>query len=316
MVTRIALPQDLEDVIGLADWLELSGLVARDTNASRGDLERQIKKSGTIEDDREDEAINRILDEVFIELDQRATAVGDSYPFDVTNSLVCRKDGYDNKYLPYIFCLCLTHFGSPPTAAKTVNPRLLFEHLSSISLEAYLGGKALVLGTGRLLEDGKTTVKGFAGVIDQLAGFIGEGDGFKPQDTLSRKDDGIDVVGIKHIGGPRVSNLVIYGQCATGADWQTSGKLSQCQPESFFDQWMSGHKVSPPIRSYFIPYVVGDAKFVWAARRAGLLFERLRVSKWAGSHANIGSLAGQMITWINLVLAQKNTATATPLQSA
>jgi hypothetical protein len=302
MAKKITLPQNLQDTIALADWLELSGLVADDTNSSRGDLERQIKKSGTVEDESEDEAINRILDEVFIELDKRANAVGDGYPFEITNSLVTRRAVFRDTYLPYIFCLCLSNFGSPPMAAKVVNPRLLFEHISSLSLEGFLGGKALVLGTGRLLEDEKTTVKGFAGVIDQLAEFIGEGDGFKQQNTLSRKDDGIDVVGIKHLGGPRLSNLVVYGQCASGADWQTSGKLSQCQPEAFFDQWMLGHKISPPIRSYFIPYIVEDAKFVWAARKSGLLFERLRVSKWASAHANLGNWARQMTTWIDLVL--------------
>lgn len=295
-------PKDLGDIHGLADWLEIIALTARDSNSSRGDLERQVKRSGTIEELSEDEAINHLLDEVFIELDGRSNAVGEAYPFIVTNSLVRRRDDFTTRYLPYIFCLCLSVFGSPKAAARGVDPRLLFEHLASKCLESYLGGKSLVLGTGRLLEDPSTTVRGFAGVVEQLAKFLGEGDGFKTQSTLSRKDDGIDVVGMKPIGGAAVSNLLVFGQCATGKDWQTTGKLSQCQPEVFFDQWMIGHEISPLLRSYFIPYSVDTPKFCWAARRAGLFFERMRVSRWAGAHADIDSIADQMIEWISAVI--------------
>ncbi len=300
------LPDDLQNVISLADWLELTALSSADGNASRGDLERQIKKAGVVESADEDEAIDLLLDEVFKELDSRSTAITTHYPFLITNSLVQKKIEYSIELLPYAFCLCLSYFGSPNLPKVAIKPRLLFEHLASLSLASYLGGKSLVLGTGRILEDNGTTLPVFARIINQLAEFIGEGDSFKNQKTLSRKDDGIDVVAIKLIDEFRASNLIVYGQCATGADWQSTGKLSQCQPEAFFDQWLAGHKVSTPLRSYFIPHVVQDEKFVWAARRAGLLFERLRVAKWAATSTALHSITSDMTKWVDAVLTRSH----------
>jgi hypothetical protein len=81
----------------------------------------------------------------------------------------------------------------------------------------------------------------------------------------------------------RESKLVIFGQCATGQDWPE--KVSELQPEAFWDHWMLVSQVSPLERSFFIPHRVRDEgegeTWRYYARYAGILFDRCRVAYWA-----------------------------------
>jgi hypothetical protein len=113
-----------------------------------------------------------------------------------------------------------------------------------------------------------------------LARKLREGDCFSPQRTFSTKDSRLDVVAWKPFADGRASQLILFGQCAAGANW--TSKLSALIPEDFWDLWMSGRKVSKPLRSVFIPHrLFEDDEWVHHATRARLLFDRCRVVAFA-----------------------------------
>ena len=102
-----ALPDRPTDAIKLADWLELEALSSTDESSSSGDLERALKTSGIMGVDA-DEAIERKTSEVFLELNSRAIAAGDGYPYRIGQSVV-EVLANRKRFLPYIFCLCISY---------------------------------------------------------------------------------------------------------------------------------------------------------------------------------------------------------------
>ncbi len=106
----LALPEDPTNSLKLADWLELTAMLSADGNASRGDLERSLRRASLFETS-DDYSIERKALEVFYELEQRGTAAETAYPFDIDCGTVQTKSAWSN-YPVYTFCLCLSYFGS------------------------------------------------------------------------------------------------------------------------------------------------------------------------------------------------------------
>lgn len=277
------LPDTPTDVIKLADWLELYALISADGNSSRGDLERALRRASLFQSARGDEAnaIEEVLLQVFLELEERGSSTGDGYPFEIAGGTIrLRSDPKD--FPAYIFCLVLSYFKWKPTRGAKIDPWKLFEELSCRAAGHYMQGDVFwfaARGAGTQPKGGRArqpTV--FQQGINALCSVLGEGQGFKNQPTLNRQDDKVDLVAWRNFQDKRPSKLVMFGQCAGGDNW--AGKIAELQPEPFWDQWMQDGKVSPLIRSFYMPHRITRTEWDYTARRSGILFDRCRIAFW------------------------------------
>jgi hypothetical protein len=270
-MAAIEFPQSPFRTEELADWLELTALSAADGDASAGDLERELKRLG--HGDPHD-----LLGSVFIEVERREKAAGkDAYPFERKDSSIELK-GPLKDYPAYVFCLALSYRKWTARRSAPENPWLLFEELAHYSAKNYLGGEAMVFGTSS--RQGAKAVKRFEASVNDLAKKLGEGECFRSQRTGSTKDSKLDLVAWKGFRDSRPGQIILFGQCASGANWRD--KLSELVPAAFWDQWMNRGKVSTPLASVFIAHrIFKDDEWEQHARRARLLFDRCRVVAFA-----------------------------------
>lgn len=322
----LALPATTKDPIQLADWVEFIALLSDDGGASSGDLESALKRTGTFDaDDPDDEEtanhtndalIELKVDEVFDELEDRARAAMEAYPFEVSRAEVKYKGSIED-FVPYIFCLCLSRFGDgskrvvtnvdddgDPSEAEPTFPRRLFEHLSTIAAANYLGGDAVRFGWPR-----RGMSKSFSAALNELSSsHLREGGGHNSGPVLGSKDRKVDVVAWKDFPDEKTSKLVILGQCATNQndDWQP--KKTELITSAFWGNWMKTAAVSQLIRAFFIPHRVPLIEWDMHAREAGLFFDRCRIAHFA-SMGNDSSRThdpgdwGLCIEWANRMMA-------------
>ena len=288
----LELPDDPTNPLKLADWLELTAMLSGDGNASRGDLERVLRRASLYETS-DDYLIERKALEVFYELEQRGRAAYTAYPFDIDYGTLQIKSAWSN-YPAYTFCLCLSYFGS-----KSSKPRKLFEQVSTSAAKGYLHGDALNFGFPRV-----NLPASFSEAVTTLCVTIGEGGGYNSLPSLEHKDDKLDVVAWKDFPDISSSKLLMFGQCASGWDWE--GKLRELGPEAFCGNWMRESPVSPLISSIFIPHRIERQKWNSVARNAGIIFDRCRIAYWAhGAEMDYSPC----IAWVNnLLMGTKGSA--------
>jgi hypothetical protein len=285
----LRLPSNLKDSIELADWLELSALEANDKNASIGDLFRALQIG------RNDEADEELAQEIMRELEHREKAAGEGYPFLVHDARVVQANPKWEDRGAYVFCLCLSYFRWKPELGAPINPWHLFEDLSCLAAAQYLQGQVFKFGS-----QGQSDFMGFGNAIRELCRQIGEGEGFKQQPTLKRKDDKVDLVAWKDFHDKMPGKLIMFGQCAAGDNWDK--KVDELQPQRFWDQWMAEAKTSPLIRSFYIPHRIPRDRWQYYARSTGILFDRCRIAYWAW-RANQTVLADpRYLQWCQSVL--------------
>jgi hypothetical protein len=262
----------------VADWLEITALMAADGDASAGDAERELTRLNC-------RNCESLLGNVFTEIGRREEAAGGFYGFERGKSSVKVRDSAEN-YGTYLFCLGLSSLGWKLRRNAPNNPWLLFEQVSALAAESYLGGEVLIFGTSSRV--GKKAKNVFRSNVNALAVALREGEGFGPTKTFSTKDSRLDIVAWKPFSDRRSSQIILFGQCAAGADWRT-GKLTELDPDVFWDQWFLRAKVSTLIRTVFIPHrMFDDEEWKLRATAARLLFDRCRVT--AHAHEKVNSI--------------------------
>jgi hypothetical protein len=197
------------------------------------------------------------------------------------------------KFATYFFCLALSAIGWKLRRRAPQNPWLLFEEICGLAAKNYLAGQVIIFGTSSRV--GRKAKNVFRSNINALAAALREGQGFGRTKTFSTKDSQLDVVGWKPFQDGRSSQIVLFGQCAAGAEWRT-GKLKELDPDAFWDQWFLRTKVSSILRSIFVPHRIFDDE-EWDVRAAGarLLFDRCRVSANAHPKVNASTLKDRLL---------------------
>ena len=267
------------DTIQLADWLEIYALISGDRNSSRGDLESALRTASLFESSdpqRNDEGVQQKILEVFRELDDRARAGKEAYPFLLNGGVLRVKEGWE-EFPSYVFCLCLSYFGFKEKKNGKAFPRRWFEHVSRDALQHYLGGESLRFGWPRLKSELPTD---FKQAINFLCQRIKEGESYKDGGLPDRKDDALDIVAWKHFPDERAGKIVIFGNCATEKDWERS-KKTELTPGPFCSDWMTDPPKCEIVKSLFIPHRVEYKRFRTHLKRAGIIFDRCRVAYWA-----------------------------------
>jgi len=266
----LELPDDLTDIIALADWLELVVISLDEKQTSISYLEDALQIP------LDEEESHDLASEVVIELERRVRAAADSYPFVFDEGRVLQARTNLLEFLPYIFCLYISYFGWKPEGGDELDPRLMFEELSSLAAAEFVMGDVCLFGTSRR----KNGVTNFTQAVEDLCIRLGEGGPAIARPALSPQDDHLDLVAWREFPDRRQSKLVLFGQCATGENW--TEKLSELQPDTFWSFWISGPHISPLLRAFFMPHrVYEDDRWEHHAISAGILFDRCRVSLFA-----------------------------------
>jgi len=264
MPKSIPLPSEVADPVILADWLELLSLTTDDGNASHGDLQRALNRLGV-------DGFDSICTECMRELHRRVDATREKYPFTFSGTLLeSRGDWRD--YTPYVFCLLLSYCDYKTKKIKGFKHEIMFEQLSGLAAQSYIGGEVLRFGSPRT-----DLPSGFLEALTIVCGKVKEWTPVKRK-TLRRKDGGLDIVVWKHFPDEQNGKLILFGHCASGSDWDD--KINELQPNDFCSLWLGGDK-SPIVKTFFIPHRLSPDLFADRAVSAKLFFDRCRIAYWA-----------------------------------
>jgi len=269
MAKRLYLPSDTNDPIVLADWLELVALTASDHNSSQADLERELNRLGV-------EGADSICSEAMTELEMRISAAGQGYPFTFSGTLLELRGKWQS-YTPYVFCLLLSFCDDAQRKVTNVQHEVLFEKLCCIAAKEYIGGDVRRFGHPR---DGVEMPAGFVEALKGLCREVCEWSCSHVGRTHSAKDGGLDLVAWKPFPDRRIGKLILFGHCASGANWQD--KIGELDPNAFCTQWLGGDR-SPIVKSFFIPHLLRVDDFEKHALRAHLFFDRCRIAYLVGN---------------------------------
>lgn len=274
----ISIPTPATDTINRADWLELRAFFAADGNASFSDLRRALVAMG-----EEDEEV--LAEDTFIELSDRMSACGDSYPFVVDGSVLQTRDDLES-YWAYIFCLLLSYHGASRDEATT-EPTRIFEEVAEIAARGYVSGKTLKFGFPR-----RVLSKNFEEAIQTVCKELGEGIGAKKRpDSEHAKDARLDIIAWRPFPDRRQGQMIMFGQCAAGGNWEE--KLSELQPRDFTDLYWRDPPAVTPLKGFFTPFRLPPNNWYTKAKYAGVLFDRCRIAHFAHGHEP----PPHLITW-------------------
>jgi hypothetical protein len=288
---QLPLPKYSEDdPIKLADWLEIYALLSADSSSSRGDLESALQRTGSFNP----VDIETICADVFSELGPRSTAARRAYPFEVAGGLLSLK-GERVDFISYIFCLCLSYFGWQQSKGKTIFPRRMFEDLAALAAKNFLNGDSYRFAAPR------KDVPQFREALEKLSARMGEGEGCKQEDTRSAQDDNLDIVAWRHFPDRLPGKLLLFGQCATGDDWD-KGKLTSLQPDPFCKYWFREHPPSPVIKAFFIPHRVGKSRWYKVSLFGGVMFDRCRLAYWVHAGKTL-KVQAPYVAWVDELLS-------------
>lgn len=311
MSSRITSPSASSDYTAQADWLELKALGTADGNSSFQDFVAEVRRDGStdaVQDSRDalvdtrGETSERLADAVFSELEERARAAGDGYPFSVGNQAIQLHSDALNSASTYIFLLLLSRFGPKAGVGSHVRPERDFEDISLAAAESYFGRNHHD-GSYLFAFPRRTNAAGFPAAVDELSLRLGEGGGAKPvTPAAQQKDAHLDLVVWHGFADKRPGQMIAFGQCAAGAEWTT--KLSELpETRSWGQAWMLQPPSVPAVRMFFVPH--RPTREEWETRSiiGGILFERCRIAYHAPELPQAVRARG--IRWTRTVMASK-----------
>jgi len=272
------LPSPQAEIHELADFAELlawdQGYVSeRQILAAMGRIDENDHNVGCDDnDDRNAEG----LDEVMNEVERRAAACGNGYPF------ALEREGTVLRYLPddkntrsdvYRYLLLSTRMNMTDnrTHAK-IDGTALLEELAAHALRCYLGqtrSRSIVFGTA---SEGR-----FEDKVNNLCNKLGEGGRFRniSGSQVVAQDDKLDAVAWVPFSDKLRSQLVIFAQCKTGSNW--GNLVTQLQPDIFIKNWMSEGYLLDPVRAFCISEAEDRSQWFHKQSYAGLFFDRCRI---------------------------------------
>lgn len=181
----------------------------------------------------EDDALDKELEDVLLELQSRPKYSSAGYPFDFGKFSVKLNENEGLLKDVYLFLLLCTRFNMTNNKVHDgIDGTLLFEKLCAYVAKEYFGenSTSFVFGTA---EAGSFPEK-----VRNMIIKIGEGDSFKnPNNTPPTKnDDSVDIVVWKEFADKRIGKLIGFGQCKTGTSSWRDDK-HKLKPRDFCARW-------------------------------------------------------------------------------
>lgn len=214
------------------------------------------------------------------------------YPFIIhATSLKAAEDAEESVYA---FLLLLSFLkGNAPQHAEAAK---LFEELSAEAGAAYLGcsssKNAYVFGFPR-----RRGPKAFLPAVAELCGKGLLNEGYANIDepkAVHQKDARLDVVVWKNFPDARRGRIILFGQCATGADWED--KVYSLEPNKWREKWLVEPLLPCPQGAFFVPFAVSDEDWKHTLIDGGVLFDRFRIAGLASATLPEAT-QGRVATW-------------------
>lgn len=313
-----------------ADWVELR-VAAGDRKVTRADLRGSqdiLEEDPRDSDDLDmfdashgidlggsdgeitDQASEGLAEAVYEELVYRQKVLGTLYPYELVesfNSWHLKRRRATNRaqtmaHICYIACLVMTSARSELLKNHLTREQLgdiadAFQAIAYINSAEIVGGSAYWMGWPR--PDRTLMLHAVQEVVKKM--HLGTAVKRRPASVNNMvKDGGIDIVAWRNFLDGRPPGLVMYGQVASGEDWQgkpISGNLRKFRP--FFVR----HPSERPIHALFMPRVAHDKiaedseySFEQSAQEhayelegdMGLIVDRLRLTELASEYARSG----------------------------
>lgn len=279
-----------DELADFAEWVALKqrSVSAREIQAALGRLDENDDNEGC--DDNSDD-LSDFMDEVMNQLEMRAAACGEAYPFQLNRpgTSLHRLDTLEHPgQLVYRFLLLATRLDMGTNRIHDdVDGADLFEHLSAHILANYLGGPGRVsyetehniLQKNRACSwvFGTGTSGKFEDKVQLLCNLTDEGGGYSNQygGEHSSKDDKLDIVAWVPFRDRCSSQLMLFAQCKTGSNWKS--QVSQIQPDAFGSKWMLRQFVVYPMRVFLVADCLDRTSWGRLQVDAGLFFDRCRI---------------------------------------
>lgn len=216
------------EVDDLVDWLELAALfdefhVAR-LDTLIGSL---LEQEETPEDDigERDKQREQLVENLENEVEKRRRALGDTYPFELSEAgdeLIINEDWRETQYAFYLICLIAAHvtgsaiLRTPPSGELlTALRNQVFQIIATLGLAGLSGGPAFSVGWPRNRGESITSL---------LTRAAAAGGGFTvrnppgPYTPPKEKDGGVDVIAWTP-GDEPPPTAFFFGQSASGKNW-------------------------------------------------------------------------------------------------
>lgn len=289
-------PVASDDVLEHADWLEGVALKSSAGTASLEDLVSVLRQNGSVDglgddqeisDDRGSVTSQGIANDAFAELQKRAVACGDNYPFDLAQGLLTiRKNAEDSVYV----LLSLLSSDAPTSGHK--GTATLFEHICTDAACAYFGGTDTGVNKLRFGAPRKSPLVKFHSAVDDLCVQIGEGGGCSDTTLIHHGDGGLDVVAWKDFPDKKVGKLIAFGQCAGGNAWRI--KADELDGTKFIRKWIRNPFTVEPIRMFFVPRWIGVDFWRETGIDGGIVFDRGRITSLVPS--SVDAIGGNWVS--------------------
>jgi len=271
-----------------ADLIELTALFATDGRAIVAELSSALE-IGQDEYENLEEMLakrDRITTETAAELEARARAIGEAYPFqlDSSGATLTFSDPKNWGQTLYVLSLVLSHLPaerSPvleradllPDDAEIIDLRRWFQYCATAAVAAEIGGDGWAFGWPR--PDGSA----FLDKLKAIWARLQDGDvrdvpmAGSPKKV---KDDEIDIIAAKLSCDGAHGFPIILAQVASGNNW-LSKPLRGHADHVFYPEWFSNPPASQTLVYHVIPFVIAPEHMRRETRRLGHLMHRLRL---------------------------------------
>jgi hypothetical protein len=278
-MTLEALP-DKDKIALAADWMELAAILNSRRTSSPADLVRSlaildepehgvVSLDGLIDGQEDDDGLDdEKLEEEIIqsaseqwasdvreELGTRATSLSDAYPFQITGSgtdwlLRYQPQPERHDHLFYSCCLLITARRYSLITRDVPNMDKMMQII------AYLVAGRLVEGTSYWFgwprpDDTNQMVAAIEEVLKRM-GFSELLLAPPVWSVGDEKDEGIDIVAWKNFGDGLPARIVLYGQVASGKNWE--GKSVTQYTESTIPIWFGAYGQRWYVPAMFVPW--------------------------------------------------------------
>jgi hypothetical protein len=225
---------------------------------------------------KSDLEIDSAVGEVHEEVERRQRLLGAAYPFTLDGGLLSYQP---SRSCFYEFCLAISLAEQITGGSYERFPRA-FERLSAILVRGYLGERSryLHLGSPRDAEVGARFFDAMKVAAKETGEWFWGPDPDLPSEPSDTGDHGVDFVVWKPPSDTRLGSLFILGQCACGDGW--AGKFGDVDLARY-SKWFNRLSYVPPVRAFTTPFHIADGWLYEALKRAGLVFDRVRLTHLA-----------------------------------
>ncbi len=298
----LSIPDSTEHATKVADWIELSALLAPNGRigfsslVSASDLAVEEQDENIADEDARQESLVSSVQAV---ISERRKVVGPAhYPFvvDADGVGIQRVDAVTQVGAIYLFCLFLSHAYDRTIIPQQHAPKItnavrdLFQVCATVAAAGYVDGTAMSFGWPR------PDSARFLDALQRIYQLFGDGtphENEPPGAPDQVKDDGIDVIAWQPSPDGLPGKQYLLGQVASGNDWDRKSVVSYV--DMFHQFWFSRQPASPTTPAMFMPFCVTPKRAEEAAQtqeiavgymqkltaQFGVLFYRYRVPHYA-----------------------------------